>query len=253
MASKSGVLASVPPGLRKPLISEYESIAQSFLEMRWLPSELSGGRFSEIVYTILDGYAKNSYASSPRKPRNFVQACRGLENNAHVPRSFQILVPRMLPALYEVRNNRSVGHVGGDVDPNHMDSFVVLSLCSWIMAELVRVFHGVSVADAQKVVDALVEMRIPLVWSGPAGVKRVLRPKLKLKEQLLLLIASSVPDATSEQLLTWVEHRDRKYVMRTIRALHSLRFVEFSEGTGLVTILPPGAEYVQEIVRKHRG
>jgi hypothetical protein len=47
----------------------------------------------------------------------------------------------MLPALYEVRNNRNVGHTGGDVDPNHMDSVAVLSKCNWIMGELVRVYH----------------------------------------------------------------------------------------------------------------
>ena len=71
----------------------------------------------------------------------------------------------MLPALYEVRNNRSVGHVGGDVDPNHMGSLVVLSICNRLMGELVRVYHAMNVPDAQKVVNALAEVRIPVVWS----------------------------------------------------------------------------------------
>src|SRR6266478_1494776 len=131
MAVASKALTAIAPGLRDPLISEYQSIVQNFLEHRWLPSELSGGRFSEIVYCILDGHAKKKFVAVPFKPGNFVEACRKLENNAHVPRSFQILIPRMLPALYEVRNNRRVGHVGGDVDPNHMDSVAVLSTCNW--------------------------------------------------------------------------------------------------------------------------
>src|SRR5256885_11004586 len=46
-------------------------------------------------------------------------------------------------------------HVGGDVDPSHMDAVVVLSMANWIMAELVRVFHGLKGADAQQVVDTL--------------------------------------------------------------------------------------------------
>src|ERR1017187_8195562 len=121
MIAASAALAAIPAGLRDPLISEYKSIVQNFMEHRWLPSELSGGRFSEIVYTILDGHAKGAYAGAPSKPGNFEQACKKLENNAHEPRSFQILIPRMLPALYEVRNNRSVGHVGGDVDPNRSE------------------------------------------------------------------------------------------------------------------------------------
>lgn len=68
-----------------------------------------------------------------------------------MPRSFQILIPRLLPALYEIRNNRNVGHVGGDVDPNFMDSTAVLGTANWIMAELVRVFHSVSTPEAQAI------------------------------------------------------------------------------------------------------
>lgn len=129
MITAPAVLSSIPASLRVPLVSEYQKIIQNFLEHRWLPAELGGGRFSEIVYTVLDGQAKNVYATAPSKPKDFVQACRNLEKNAfpHVPRSFQILIPRMLPVLYEIRNNRNVGHVGGDVDPNHMDSVAVLS------------------------------------------------------------------------------------------------------------------------------
>ena len=62
----SAALSAVPSGLRLPLIAEYQSIVQNFLERRWLPSELSGGRFSEIVYTILDGFAKEAYLPRPR-------------------------------------------------------------------------------------------------------------------------------------------------------------------------------------------
>ena len=250
MITASTALSAIPSGLRDALIDEFQTIVQNFLEQRWLPSELSGGRFSEIAYTILDGYAKKSFAASPSKPSNFVEACKKLESNTHVPRSFQILIPRLLPALYEIRNNRNVGHVGGDVDPNHMDSVAVLSMCTWVMAELVRVFHGLTVADAQKVVDALVEVRIPIIWSDGGGVKRVLRPDLKLREQLLLLIATSLPDVTSEDLVAWVEHKDTKYVMRVIRELHGKRFVEFTEGTNRVRILPPGARLVQELIRE---
>jgi hypothetical protein len=206
-------------------------------------------RQREIVYCILDGQAKKKFVAAPFKPASFVDACKKLENNAFVPRSFQILIPRMLPALYEVRNNRSVGHVGGDVDPNHMDSVAVLSMCNWVMAELVRVFHGLTIAEAQKVVDALAEVRIPIIWSD-GNVKRVLRPELKLQEQILLLTAVSVPDVSSKEVIEWIEYKDPKYFMRSLRALHTKRFVEFTEKTDRVKILPPGAKFVQDLVRK---
>lgn len=252
MITPALALSTIPAGLRDPLLEEYRKILQNFLEQRWLPSELHGGRFSEIVYTILDGQAKKAYAASPAKPANFPDACRKLENNKfpHVPHSFQILIPRMLPALYDVRNNRNVGHVGGDVDPNYMDSMAVASMANWIMAELVRVFHSLTTTEAQQVVDTLVEVRIPVIWDDGSGIKRVLRPELKLQEQLLLLVAVAVPDVSSKQLLDWIEYDDPKYFMRTIRGMHSKRLVEFTEKTDRVKILPPGAKAVQELIRK---
>src|SRR4051794_20994835 len=143
MLSATDAFSTLSPGLRTALVSEYSSILQNFTEQRWTPSELSGGKFCEIVYTILDGFSKKSYAARPAKPRNFVEACKKLESNAGVPRSFQILIPRLLPPLYEIRNNRNVGHVGGDVDPSFLDSSAVLSITSWVMVELVRVLHAV--------------------------------------------------------------------------------------------------------------
>jgi hypothetical protein len=253
MIAASSALSAIPPGLRDPLLKEYQTIVQNFLEQRWLPSELSGGRLSEIVYTILDGHAKKSYAAAPAKPANFVEACRKLEKNSlpHVPHSFQITIPRMLPALYDVRNNRNVGHVGGDVDPNHMDAVAVLSMSNWVMSELVRVFHGLPVAEAQQLVDALAEVRLPAVWTGSDGVKRVLETDLKLNEQILLL-AAVTPDVTSRQLREWIEYGNDGYVMRTIRALHKKRQLEFTEGTDAVRILPPGTKAVEELIREKK-
>jgi len=251
MVNVSTALSTIPPGLRDPLIAEYQNIVQSFLEQRWRPTELSGGLFSEIVYTILAGHAKGTYASKPTKPKDLVTACRQLESNTHVPRSFQILIPRMLPALYEVRSNRNVGHTGGDVDPNHMDSVAVLSMCNWIMGELVRVYHSLSISEAQAVVDALAEVRIPVIWTN-GNVKRVLNPSLKLHEQILLLASCTVPSGTAEQLRNWIECEDSKYFMKTVRKLHKGRLLEFDESSGAVQVLPPGTLAVQELIRKKK-
>jgi len=252
MIVAASALSAIPPGLRDPLLKEYGTIVQNFLEQRWLPSELHGGRFSETVYTILDGHAKKAYAAAPAKPPDFVGACRSLEKNklSHVPHSFRILIPRMLPALYDVRNNRNVGHVGGDVDPNHMDAVVVLSMSNWIMGELVRVFHNLTTAHAQQLVDALVEVRLPAVWTGDDGIKRVLETSLKLHEKILLLAAVSMPDVTSARVVEWIEYGDNKYVMRTIRGLHKKRLIEFTEQTDRIRILPPGTKAVQELIRQ---
>lgn len=244
------VFSNIPASLRDPLLSEYQKIVQNHAEHRWSDSELSGGKFCEIVYSILVGHASNSYLTKPSKPKDFVGACRVLESNTSEPRSFQILIPRMLPPLYEVRNNRGVGHVGGDVDPNHMDANVVLSMCNWIMAELVRVLHAVTIEEAQAIADSLAERRIPLVWQD-GDLKRVLDPKVSIPDQVLMLIASSSRAVGTEELRNWIEAKNKTYFMRALRKLHANRMLELSQDKKQVQILPRGAEYVSKwIARK---
>ena len=248
MITTDQALSALPEGLRTPLIEEFCSIASNFMEHRWGPSELSGGRFCEIVYTILTGHASGTYPAAPSKPRNFVDACRRLESNSGIPRSFQILIPRLLPALYEIRNNRNVGHVGGDVSPDLMDSSAVISVASWILAELIRVLHGVSTEEAQQLVDDLAERRLPLVWKS-GDIRRVLDPSMPLKDQILLLLGSCTGRVDAAALFTWTGYGKRGYFNRLIRQLHSQRLLEFHEGTCEVELLPPGGDYVATLLQ----
>ncbi len=247
MITPDQALGSIPEGLRRPLIEEYSNIVNNFMERKWLPVELSGGRFCEIAYTIIDGYSSGSYQPTPVKPRNFVDACRRLENHSNMPRSFQILIPRLLPALYEIRNNRNVGHVGGDVNPDHMDSSAVLSISSWILAELFRVFHGVTTDQAQKLVDLIVERRSQIVWES-GDMRRVLKPDLPLKDQILILLGSSTSKVQVDELFAWADYGNRTYFNRILRKLHNQRFIEFNRKMGEVELLPPGYDEVVKIL-----
>jgi hypothetical protein len=247
MSTNVLALSAIPPGLRDPLIEEYKELVHNHAEHRWRPAELNGGRFCEIVYTIVEGYGSGRYAAQPSKPTDFVSACRRLEAVTTVPRSFQILIPRLLPGLYEIRNNRGVGHVGGDVDSNHMDANAVLAMCNWIMSELVRVYHGLSIPEAQQVVDSLSERRIPLVWQR-GDLKRVLDPTISLEKQILLLIASSPGAVTVSDLLAWCDYENATYFRKLLRRSHRERKIELSEKESLVEILPPGAKEIGDYI-----
>jgi hypothetical protein len=249
MITTDQALSTIPDVLRKPLIDEYSNIQRNYLERRWTPSELSGGKFCEIVYSILEGYSTGNYPSSPIKPTNFVDACRSLENNTSNPRSFQILIPRILPALYEIRNNRGVGHVGGDVDSNHIDSSAVLAIASWIMDELIRVFHNTNIQDAQKIADSLVDRKIPLVWYS-GDIRRVLQPTLSIKDQILLLSSGS-ETVTKDDLIRWIEPPNRSYFYKILREMHSARLINLSSDETTIELLPPGMAIAEQIITAH--
>ncbi len=246
----SSVFAGIPPGLRRPLIQAFNSIVRNFREGRWEPSELNGGKLCETVYAILAGHVAGKFPSKPTKPRNMLDACKALEqaDASRFPRAVRVQVPRMLIALYEVRNNRGVGHVGGDVDPNHMDSFLVLNMAKWTVAELVRIFHGVDTGTATNAVDTLVERTLPLVWDIGDN-KRILDPKLSMKDKTLALLYRCSSPVAEADLVRWIEHSNRAVFRRDILVrLHKAKLIEYDKANRIIHISPTGARYVEDSV-----
>jgi hypothetical protein len=47
----------------------------------------------------------------------------------------------------------------------------------WVICELIRVFHGLSLEEAQVIVDAIAMRELPDIWAV-AGKKRVLKKGL---------------------------------------------------------------------------
>ncbi|TAN24343.1 MAG: hypothetical protein EPN33_00835 [Acidobacteria bacterium] len=252
---RAKVFAGIPSGLREPLLKSYEEIAANYANRRWEPSELNGGKLCEVVYTIIEGALKGAFPTKPSKPSNMPQACRNLESISGTPlpvgdRSLRILIPRALPALYEVRNNRGVGHVGGDVDPNFMDATFVFGTASWIMAELVRVFHQVDTGEAQETVNALVERKHPLVWEV-GDKKRVLSPKMSKTDQTLVLLYGEPGWVSEADLLQWVEHSNPAvYGRDVLKRLHKNRLVEYDQEQKRAHISSLGVAEVDERILK---
>jgi len=251
----SRVLAALPQALREELLDSYQKIMSNYLERRREPLELNGGKFCEVVYSIVDGALKGSFPANARKPSNMLAACQALERQSPDPnrvgdRSLRVLIPRLLPVLYEIRNNRGVGHVGGDVDPNHMDAEAVQAMASWAMAELVRIFHGVKTDEAQQTVDALVERKSPLIWAV-GEIKRVLDPKMSAKNQVLVRLHHSTGWVSATDLLKWVEYSNASmFRSKVLRPLHKDRLIEFNAEQGLARISPSGAKMVEEELLK---
>lgn len=251
MIDASKLLAGLPKGLRQTLLDSYQEIVSNYLERRWEPAELNGGKFCEAVYSIIHGALTANYPAKATKPQNMVAACRALEAMSPDPnragdRSLRILIPRILPVLYEIRNNRGVGHLGGDVDANHMDAEAVQAMASWVLAELVRIFHAVAINEAQQAVDALTERKTPLIWEVENS-KRVLDPKKTAKNQVLLLLQHSTGWVAATDLFKWVEYSSISMFRKSVlRPLHKARLIEYDEAQNRARISPSGAIDVEK-------
>ncbi len=242
----------LPATLRKDLLDAFNEIVKNYREHRWEPSELNGGKLCEAVYTICKGWLEGgNYPARAEKPSRFPETCWAMMSTYQpVPnsRSARVLIPRMMMGLYDIRNNRGVGHAGADVDPNKMDATAVLYTAKWLMAELVRLVHALTTEEATAIVDALIEREVAWVWTH-GDKKRILRKGLTWRQQTLLLLLAEAGDVDEADLFRWLEHPGLPSFRKDVlKQLHRDRLVEYDSDKRSVRLLPPGVTAAETLV-----
>jgi|SRR5579864_6362899 len=179
-------IGQVPSELSRRLIEEYLEIKKRFAMNDWGPGQLKGGRFAEVVlriYQHLLGEAVTPFgtditATEKTRILNAVQNTGTID--AHVR---QKTVP-LVRLLLDFRNNRDAAHLGG-FDANSMDTLFVMTTATWILCELVRVYGGYGMHEAQEIVDGLSAKEYPVIIERH-GELFIARHDLDAKQEVLV-------------------------------------------------------------------
>jgi hypothetical protein len=245
--SARDALKVLPDGLKDPLISEFEQALAEYRASDWEKVGLKAGKFCEIAYCICAGHVGGVFPASAAKPSDFKKSCLDLEqHNKAKGRSLCIQVPRILLGLYELRNNRAIGHVGGEISPNHMDAEFFLSGMKWVLAEFVRFFSQLPFDDSRALIEAVTARTFQIVWSD-GDVRRILEPAKTASQKVLILLYSEAKPVRVTQLQTWVEYKNgTDFKRKILKELHKKALIHFDETKGAVAILPPGQILVEK-------
>lgn len=247
-ASLETALAGIPTKLRLRLIATYAALKKAQIWGEHDAVGLRTGKLAEVLIRVLQERLTGHHIPLGTRLLNFPDQCSALEKtpNTAGPDSLRTLMPRALSFLYAMRNKRDIGHVGGDVDANVIDAETMSRLADWCVVELVRVFHGLPIEDAQSLCDALAERRIPWVWHV-LGKNRVLDASLSYSDQTLLLLHSKLDvGVPTEDLFEWAEHsRKANYRRDVLRPLHKRRLIEWDHDTEVAILSPTGIRDVE--------
>ena len=258
--SLDSALASIPKKFRSRIITAYLDLKRRYREAlfdsAWDASGLSAGKFCESVIRFLQHELTGTSVAFGKHIPNFADECRKLivlpKTSGH--ESLRVILPRALVFLYTLRGKRGIGHAGGDVEANEIDAATTVRICDWMVCELIRIYHKLSLEEAQAIVDALAERNMPEIWEV-AGKKRVLRKDLTYKQQVLILLYSeSAEGVFSEDLFQWTEHSHRSTFTRDVLvSLHKDRLVEYDRENQILYISPVGVQEVEENLLKSSG
>lgn len=242
-------LTKLPDNFRTRLIDSYLDLKKGFAENRHDTAGLAAGRLCEVVIRFLQQRIFGTSTPFGSAISNFADECRKMITAPKTAgnESERVVLPRALVFLYTMRNKRGIGHAAGDVDANSIDMATMARVADWIVCELIRINHAISLEEAQDIIDGISVRQLPAIWEV-AGKKRVLTDGLKARDQALLLLYSTQDSAVLiEDLYSWIEYSNfAVFKNKVIRALHQDRLLEFDEDSDAVTLSPKGAAYVEE-------
>ena len=246
-------LANVPTDYRNRIIKSYLELKVRYTEAKHDAAGVSAGKLCETVARLLQHELKKPVTPFGQQISNFAGEC---ESFSQVPKtigneSLRIVIPRALNYLYTLRNKRGIGHAGGDVDANAIDGATIARVSDWIVCELIRVFHTMSLEEADALVSSLSSRDIPDIWEV-GGKKRVLRNDLDFRQKTLLLLYASVESAVlAEDLYSWSTYSNFAMFRKSVLGqLDTANFVEYDRESDTVIISPIGIKCVgEEILR----
>lgn len=246
------VFASIPDDIRERLNKHYHEIKHNFALRKFEPSELNGGKFCEDVFRILEWHSNNAGKFTPygRQIKNFKRSVRDFENMSSLDDSVRFHIPDVLCAIYNVRNKRGVSHSPGVIDPNFMDATLVASCVDWVMAELVRLFHNVSVEEAKNMVESVVTKQIPLIWRIEDRTRVISPPgaTLSYDKKVLVVLYSHHPEPiTVDDLFLWTRHSNKSvFRNKLLGKLDHSDMIDVEPGTDLVRLSLLGVSHVEK-------
>lgn len=227
------------------LLEAFDEAKRNFYEGGHRLSAVEGGRFCEASYRILEEETRGSFT-----PIGKTLDTEGLEKKLSAlpasgfSRSVRIYIPRALRVVYDIRNNRDAAHLADGIDPNIQDANLVISVISWVMAEFVRLYHGVPAEEAQRIVDELSVRRAPVIQEF-GEVPRILRTDLKAGDYaLVLLYHVGSKGASLTDLSKWVRPSMKANIRRTLKGLDEKAFAHQSGEHFEITYL--GKQYAED-------
>lgn len=246
--TKAALIASlsskIPHEVVTKTLDEYQHIKQQFFLRKFQPSELNGARFSECILRLLEHANSGTYTPFGTALKS-EQIIKQVEGNVNLPDTLRFFVPRLTRVILDVRNRRDVAHVGVVVNPNYSDALFIVQASDWILTELVRLFHTSSIDEAQRIVDSINEVRIPIV-AEIDGFVRIQNTNLNARQKALVILYYKQPTKVKDrQLATWLKYSNPSQFKTTIlKKLDSEALIHYD--AGLCSLLPKGISYVEK-------
>lgn len=216
--------SKIEPRVVADILNSYEGLIQKHRALDAEAALTRAGKFVEHIFRALEFIRTGKTPAEIKSP---AAIAKQLENDATLPELIRMLVPRIaLAMVYDVRSKRGAVHVK-EIDPRGIDVDLAAKAASWIIAELIRLYHVDDENAVQLEMIALTRATFPLLESigGEDFVSKKVPPRVEVE---LLLGRKGGEGATRTQLGKMVKC-DAPRVTEAVKGLVKDRLVHLTE------------------------
>lgn len=164
-------------------------------------------------------------------------------------RGVRLIIPRAMRAAYDLRNQRDSVHVNLEIPVNHSDTQTAVRLCTWMLAELLRVYGDEDdVDEIANMIEDLASPNTPYIDSYD-GKRLIMSQELDVEEELLVHLQALGTEVDADTLSEWIMEADAHTVKSRLGNLKQARKVHYEDGIAKIT--PLGVEEAEEIIDEH--
>lgn len=188
--------SKIEPRVVADILNTYEGLIQKHRALDAEAALTRAGKFVEHIFRALESIRTGTAPAEIKSP---AATAKLLEGDTSLPESIRMLVPRIaLAMIYDVRSKRGAVHVK-EIDPREIDVDLAAKAASWIIAELIRLYHVDDENAVRLEMAELTRATFPLLESidGEDFVSKKVPPRVEIQ---LLLGRKSGEGATRAQL-----------------------------------------------------
>jgi hypothetical protein len=229
---------AIDPAIVAQLVETYERVISKFRTGDLDGCLVTAGKFVEHTLRAIEFIRAGA---APREIRSPAETIKQIEKDQNLPEPIRILIPRIAYSMiYEVRSKRGAVHVK-DLDPRQIDGSLAVHAASWVIAELLRLYHSSSEDGVAEAMAVLMRGHLPFV--EVFGDEQVVTKDVPCKVEILLLLSRAVPSGLDRKALGKSTKFPPPTVTRAIQRMEADRHIHKTRN-GTFHITGPGEHFL---------
>lgn len=240
-------LTNIPQFIQDKLLDEYIDIKKKYFLGDWSSGQLKSGRFGEVIIRIFQILLNEPHTpfgnniSSSEKTRIINNVVSSKNIDMHIRQK----VTSLTRLLLDFRNNRDSAHLGG-FNANHMDAYFTMSAANWIIAELIRVYSGLSMDKVEEIISEITIKDFPLIINIE-GDQFISSPNFTSKQETLILLYHNPKGLEYNFIFKKTKNKNTTEFKRQLNKMVKDKLIV--EKKQKYFIMPEGIRVVESLVR----